>query len=213
MDDFNRRAVEILTTGAAARAFDLNREDPKVRAKYGEGFGQTALTARRLVEAGVRFVSINDPGYVDGTSIHNWDDHAVNWDLLTAMRGRLPRTDHILATLLDDLHDRGLSDDVLVIVTGEFGRTPRLEFQNGKIGRDHWPSAMSILVSGGGMPMGQVIGATDNIGARPSSRSLDPHDFLATVYRYLGIDHTLHFNDPAGRPLPLARGTPIAELA
>ncbi len=213
MDDFNRRAVEILTTGAAARAFDLNREDPKVRAKYGEGFGQTALTARRLVEAGVRFVSINDPGYVDGTNIHNWDDHAVNWDLLTAMRGRLPRTDHILATLLDDLHDRGLSDDVLVIVTGEFGRTPRLEFQNGKIGRDHWPSAMSILVSGGGMPMGQVIGATDNIGARPSSRPLDPHDFLATVYRYLGIDHTLHFNDPAGRPLPLARGTPIAELA
>ncbi len=212
MDEFNRRAVEILTTGAAAKAFDLNREDPRIRDKYGEGFGQTVLTARRLVEAGVRFVTINDPGYVDGTNIHNWDDHAVNWDLLTAMRGRLPRTDRLLATLMDDLHDRGLSDDVLLVVTGEFGRTPRLEFQNGKIGRDHWPSAMSILVSGGGLPMGQVIGATDNIGARPSRRPLDPHDFLATIYKFLGIDPNLHFNDPFGRPIPICRGTPISEL-
>lgn len=212
LDEFNRQAVEMLTTGAAARAFDLTREDPKTREKYGEGFGQQVLTARRLVEAGVRFVSVNDPGSSPGSNAHNWDDHAVNWDLLTAMRGRLPRYDHIVTTLIDDLYDRGLTEDVLLVVTGEFGRTPRLEFQNGRIGRDHWPSAMSILISGGGMPMGQVIGATDSIGARPVDRACDPHDILATIYRYLGIDGDLHIEDPSGRPLPISRGVPLAEL-
>lgn len=212
MDEFNRRALEIVTTGAAARAFDLSQEDPKVRERYGEGFGQDALTARRLVESGVRFVSLCSRGGGPGSIAHNWDDHAVNWDLLGAMRARLPSYDHVVTTLINDLYDRGLDQDVLLIVTGEFGRTPRLEFNNGKVGRDHWPSAMSILISGGGMPMGQVIGSTDSIGARPATRALDPHDLLATIYKFLGINHELQLPDPAGRPISLTNGKPIAEL-
>jgi hypothetical protein len=212
MDEFNRRAVEIVTTGATQRAFDLSREDPKLRDKYGEGYGQEVLTARRLIEAGVRFVTVRAPGSGPGTKAYDWDDHAVNWDMLGAMHARLPKYDHVVTTLIDDLYDRGLDQDVLLVVTGEFGRTPRLEHKDGKIGRDHWPSAMSILISGGGMPMGQVIGATDAIGARPSTRPLDPHDLLATIYRFLGIQPDLHLPDPAGRPIALTHGTPIAEL-
>ena len=212
MDEFNRRALEIVTTGAAARAFDLTLEDPRVREKYGPGFGQEALAARRLVEAGVRFVSLCSRGNGPGSLAHNWDDHAVNWDLLGGMNARLPEYDHVVTTLINDLFERGLDEDVLLIVTGEFGRTPRLEYKDGKIGRDHWPSAMSILISGGGMPMGQVIGATDAIGARPSSHPLDPHDFLATIYKFLGINPELQLPDPAGRPISLTNGKPIAEL-
>lgn len=212
VDEFNRRALEIVTTGAAERAFDLTLEDPRLREKYGPGFGQEALTARRLVEAGVRFVSLCSRGNGPGSHAHNWDDHAVNWDLPGAMHARLPEYDHVVTTLIHDLFDRGLDQDVLLIVTGEFGRTPRLEYKDGKVGRDHWPSAMSILISGGGMPMGQVIGSTDDIGARPATRALDPQDFLATIYKYLGINHELHLPDPAGRPIALTNGKPIAEL-
>lgn len=212
MDDFNRRAIDIVTSGRAQKAFDLNQEDPRIREKYGDGYGRDALMARRLVEAGVRFVSVCVRGSGPGTKAHDWDDHAVNWDLLGAMNARLPKYDHVVPTLINDLYDRGLDKDVLLIVTGEFGRTPRLEHRDGKIGRDHWPSAMSILISGGDMPMGQVIGSTDAIGARPASRPLDPHDFLATIYRFLGINHELHLPDPAGRPIALTHGAPIAEL-
>jgi uncharacterized protein (DUF1501 family) len=105
-----------------------------------------------------------------------------------------------------------LDKRVLLIVTGEFGRTPRLEFRDGRIGRDHWPGAMSILISGGNMPMGEVIGATDNIGASPSERRLDPHDLLATIYRHLGIDHKAQVPDQFGRPISLTMGQPIKEL-
>ncbi|MBS0265899.1 MAG: DUF1501 domain-containing protein [Planctomycetes bacterium] len=181
MDEFNQRAIEIITSGAAQKAFDLNQEDPRIREKYGEGYAQDALVARRLVEAGVRFVSVCVRGGGPGTKAYDWDDHAVNWDLLGAMHARLPKYDHVVSTLIEDLYDRGLDQDVLLVVTGEFGRTPRLEYKDGRIGRDHWPSAMSILISGGGMPMGQVIGQTDAIGARPSHRPLDPHDILATI--------------------------------
>ena len=212
MDEYNRRAIEIVTAGAAAKAFDLTLEDPATRENYGAGFGQEALTARRLVEAGVRFVSLCSRGSSPGTTVHNWDDHAVNWDMLSAMNGRLPEYDRVVTTLINDLYERGLDQDVLLIVTGEFGRTPRLEYKDGKIGRDHWPSAMSILISGGGMPMGQVIGSTDAIGARPASRPFDPHDFLATIYKFLGINHEHQLPDPAGRPVALTNGTPIAEL-
>jgi uncharacterized protein (DUF1501 family) len=128
------------------------------------------------------------------------------------MHARLPAYDHIVTTLINDLYERGLDQDVLLIVTGEFGRTPRLEYKDGKVGRDHWPSAMSILISGGGMPMGQVIGSTDAIGSRPASRPLDPHDILATIYQFLGIDPHLHLPDPSGRPIALTHGTPIREL-
>jgi hypothetical protein len=212
MDEFGRRALEVVMSGAAQKAFDLSLEDEKTRSLYGPGEGQEALTARRLVEAGVRFVTFCSRGNGPNSNAHNWDDHAVNWDLPSAMHARLPTYDHVVTTLINDLYERGLDQDVLLIVTGEFGRTPRLEYRDGKVGRDHWPGAMSILISGGGMPMGQVIGSTDAIGARAASRPLDPHDILATIYHFLGIDHLLHLPDPSGRPIALTHGTPIREL-
>lgn len=212
MDACQRQAIDVLTSGATRRAFDLSQEDPRLRQRYGEGYGQEVLVARRLVEAGVRFVTVCDRGNGPGSRAFNWDDHAVNWDMLTAMNARLPRYDHIVTTLIDDLFERGLNEKVLLIVTGEFGRTPRLERMDGKIGRDHWPSAMSILVSGGGMRMGQVIGATTRNGERPRERALDPHDILATVYHHLGIDFHYQHLDPTGRPIPLARGEVVREL-
>ncbi|MSU77934.1 MAG: DUF1501 domain-containing protein [Gemmataceae bacterium] len=211
MDAYEQRALDVLTNGATRRAFDLSQEDPRIRERYGRD-GQELLVARRLVEAGVRFVSVCDRGNGPGSAAHNWDDHAVNWDMFTAMDARMPRYDHVVTTLIDDLFERGLAEKVLLIVTGEFGRTPRLERMNGRIGRDHWPSAMSILVSGGGMRMGQVIGATTRNGERPRERPLDPHDILATIYHHLGIDHTYQHTDPTGRPIPLARGEVIREL-
>ena len=211
MDTFQRRAIDVLTSDATRRAFDITQEDQRTRDRYGPG-GQEVLIARRLVEAGVRFVTVCDRGNGPGSPAFNWDDHAVNWDMLTAMNARLPRYDHIVATLIDDLFERGLHQKVLLIVTGEFGRTPRLERMNGRIGRDHWPSAMSILVSGGGMRMGQVIGATTRNGERPRERKLDPHDILATIYHHLGIDFNYQHLDSTGRPIPLARGEVIREL-
>jgi hypothetical protein len=212
MDEYNRRAVEVLTSGAVRRAFDISQESPRVREKYGDGYGREVLVARRLVEAGVNFVTVCDRGTGPGSNAHNWDDHAVNWDLLTAMRARLPRYDHMVSTLIDDLYDRGLDRKVLLIVTGEFGRTPRLEHKDGRIGRDHYPAAMSMLFSGGGMPMGQVIGATNRRGEHPIDRKLDPNDVLATIYHHLGIDHRQEIIDTTGRPTRLTSGEPIAEL-
>lgn len=213
LDSFNRRAIDILTTGKAQKAFDIAQEDPKLREKYGDDyFGRECLLARRLVESGVSFVSIRVPGSGPNSKAHDWDDHAVNWDMPTAMIARTPRYDHVVTTLIEDLFDRGLDKKVLLVVTGEFGRTPRLEFKDGRIGRDHYPGAMSILVSGGNMPMGQVIGQTNRFGEHPVDLQHDPHDILATIYKHLGIDHTQEFLDPQGRPIPLTRGTPIREL-
>ncbi|MFM9965390.1 MAG: DUF1501 domain-containing protein [Planctomycetaceae bacterium] len=213
LDAFNRRAIDILTTGKAQKAFDISQEDPKLRDKYGDDyFGREVLLARRLVESGVSFVSIRVPGSGPNSKAYDWDDHAVNWDMPTAMVARTPRYDHVVTTLIEDLFARGLDQKVLLIVTGEFGRTPRLEFKEGRIGRDHYPGAMSILVSGGGMPMGQVLGQTNRFGEHPVDLQHDPHDILATIYKHLGIDHTQEFLDPQGRPVPLTRGTPIREL-
>ncbi|WP_020470147.1 DUF1501 domain-containing protein [Zavarzinella formosa] len=212
IDACNRQALEILTTGRVQQAFDLQREPARIRERYGDGYGQEVLTARRLVEAGVRFVTVRAPGGGVGTKAYDWDDHAVNWDMKAAMLARLPKYDQIVTTLIDDLFDRGLDQRVLLVVTGEFGRTPRLENKDGVIGRDHWPSAMSILISGGGMPMGQVIGSTTSTGERPKERALDPHDVLATVYHHLGIDHAQMLADAGGRIAPLTRGEPIREL-
>lgn len=211
-DAFDQQAVDMLLAGKAQEAFDLRREDPRVVERYGEGYGREVLIARRLIEAGVRFVSVRAPGGGPGSNAHDWDDHAVNWDLFTAMTARLPRYDHVVTTLIEDLYERGLDRRVLLIVTGEFGRTPRLEFKDDRIGRDHWPGAMSILLSGGGIRTGQVIGATDQIGSRPKEKPFDPHDLLATIYRHVGIDPRLQIVDPAGRPVSLTHGRPIHEL-
>jgi len=214
MDRFNQQAVDILLGDKARTAFDLTREPDKLRQRYGEERGgQQLLLARRLVEAGVSFVSVSGFGSGHGASkAFNWDDHEVSWDLPTTMRARLPRYDQALTALIEDVYDRGLDRKVLILALGEFGRTPRMKTGSQGAGRDHWPHAMSILVSGGGMKMGQVIGATTAWAERPRERPLDPFDLLATLYEHLGIDSKQELIDAAGRPTPLFRGTPIPEL-
>ncbi len=222
MDSYHQEAVRLLTGDAARSAFDLSRVDPRERDRYGRSqFGQSLFLARRLVEAGVGFIHVEgatfgDVGVRDSGS---WDDHAVNAHIFEAMQQRLPWFDQGVSALVQDIYERGLDKRVLLIVTGEFGRTPRINRQVGtssgvmQPGRDHWPSAMSILVSGGGMRMGQVIGSTTSKGETPKDRPLRPSDLMATVYQFLGVDQRREFLDHTGRPLPiLPDGEPIREL-
>ena len=218
VDEFNRTAIDILTADKARQAFDISREDPRLVAQYGDEWGQNALVARRLVEAGVSFVTISVPGGVKAMDAPGWDDHAINIDLPTIMRHRLPVYDQVVTTLINDIFDRGLDKKVLVVAAGEFGRTPKGTLQpgtsTGKLqwGRDHWPGAQSILISGGGFRMGQVIGSTDRHAAYPLERPLEPQDLMATLYRHLDIDLNTHFPDGGGRPVAITTGTPIREL-
>lgn len=220
LDEFDRRALALMTSDRAQRAFDLSREDPRLRDRYGRHpWGQRALLSRRLVEAGCSFVTMVlenpvPPGqpFPPGV-IYNWDSHAVNGHIFDDARFRLPFYDQAVTALVEDLYARGLDRRVLLIVTGEFGRTPRLTYDKGRPGRDHWPGAMSLLVSGGGMRTGQVIGSTDRRGEAPKDRPLSPNDLWATVYQHLGIDSAGSFPDHAGRPMPiLPFGSPIREL-
>jgi hypothetical protein len=220
LDEFDRRAFGLVTSEAARRAFDLSREDPRLRDRYGRhAWGQRALLARRLVEAGCDFVTmvLENPvpsgrPFPPGV-IYNWDSHAVNGHIFDDARFRLPLYDQAVTALVEDLHARGLTERVLLLATGEFGRTPRLSYDNGRPGRDHWPGAMSMLVCGGGMRTGQVVGLTDARGEAPKSRPLSPNDLWATVYRHLGIDPEQAFSDGRGRPMPiLPFGESIREL-
>jgi Protein of unknown function (DUF1501) len=199
MDRFTAEAYAMVTGPRAREAFDLAREAPEDRDRYGRTrIGQSCLLARRLVEAGVTFVTV-----VDGS----WDHHG---QVFASCRRQLPPLDAALASLVEDLHGRGLDDRVLVVVWGEFGRTPRV---NGQGGRDHWPGSMSAIVAGGGLRMGQVIGATSRRAEAPVDRALRPEDLLRTVYQVLGIDPHHEFRNDAGRPLAvLNQGQPIAEL-
>jgi uncharacterized protein (DUF1501 family) len=202
-------------------AFDLSKEPEHVRERYGRTTGgQSLLLARRLVEAGVRFVQISAhfpvsrEASVLGPS--NWDDHSVNSDIFAAFRERMPAFDVAVPALLDDLFARGLDRNVLFIFCGEFGRTPRVNrVTNGAKGpgRDHWCRAMSIFLSGGGLRMGQVVGATNSRGEDPSERIMNSNCLLATIYRRFGIDtHQSHI-DKTGRPIPiLPDGQAIEEL-
>jgi hypothetical protein len=200
-DQFYADAFEIVTSAACRQAFDLDREDPKLRDRFGrDTWGQSALLARRLVEAGVTFVTLN--------TAFTWDTHGDNFPTLKNIN--LPMLDRALGSLIEDLHDRGLHKRVLVVVYGEFGRTPRI---NATAGRDHWPGAMSVVFSGGGLKMGQVVGATDARAEAPKLRPLKPQDVLATIYHVLQIDYHQVFHDASQRPIPiLSEGQPIAEL-
>jgi hypothetical protein len=205
MDTFTRQAFEMVTGKKARDAMDLSLESPKSREKYGattldRGFawGQGCLLARRLVEAGVSFVTV---------VLGSWDDHGK---VKEQMQRRAVAYDSAIAALIEDLSERGLDRKVTLVVLGEFGRTPRV---NKGGGRDHWPSSMSVLLAGGGMKMGQVIGSTNDRGERPRDRKLHPNDVWATVYKNLGIDPQQTFVNNAGRPIPiLPHGKPIAEL-
>jgi hypothetical protein len=220
LDKFNERALGLLTSDKARDAFDISKEDPKTRDRYGRHkWGQRALLARRLVEAGSTFVTMQMQNPSIPGAIGNWDIHAVNGHLYDDARARLPVFDNAISALIEDIYQRGLDKKVMVIVSGEFGRTPRINARPGtrsgvmQPGRDHWPGAMSVLVSGGNMRMGQVIGSTTDNGAYAKDRKLEPNDLLATMYRFLGIDQEAAFIDHTGRPMPiLPYGKPISEL-
>jgi hypothetical protein len=201
LDTFYRDALQMVTSTKAVEAFDIKKESAETRERYGRNdLGQSCLLARRLVEAGVTFVAVQAGG--------GWDTHGDNFKQLK--NNLLPKYDRAVAALVQDLYDRGLQNDVLVMSFGEFGRTPRI---NSGAGRDHWPSAMSILYAGGGLKMGQVVGATDAKAEYPLSKPYTPGAVLATMYHVLGIDHHHVFYDHAQRPMPiLNEGEAIREL-
>lgn len=226
LDQFQAQAFSLLTSDRTRIAFDLSLEEETWRQRYGKhAWGQRLLLARRLVEAGCSFVSVilenpyqsGVPWLKQGT--YNWDSHAVNCHMYDDLKVRLPIYDQAVTALVEDLTYRGLDRQVLVVVTGEFGRTPRVNYAVGtqtgvqQPGRDHWPQAMSVMCFGGGMRTGQVVGSTNARGEHPKDRPLTPNDLWATVYRHLGIDYTLAFPDHRGRPMPiLPYGNPIDEL-
>ena len=199
LDEYYVQGYDLVSSADAQAAFDIHREDDKVRDAYGRNsFGQRALLGRRLVEAGVPFVTLYEGG---------WDHHE---DLFGKCRKRLPDFDNTISTLIEDLDDRGLLDSTLVLVLGEFGRTPKI---NDRGGRDHWSNAMSVLMAGAGTPGGAVVGATDPQGYSAVERVLSPENFASTVYTKLGIDPGQLLYSPQGRPVHLVSDpTPIAEL-
>lgn len=210
MDKFDQSAYEMVTGTSARNAFDLNSEDVKIRDRYGRNsWGQSVLLARRLVEAGSTFVTCHFGG---------WDHH---WDLRQGMENYLPRVDQAVAGLFTDLAERGLYDKVLVVLCGEFSRTPRLNDGGnggapgsmGTPGRDHWGNSMFCLLGGGGVQGGQIVGSTDRLGTAPQTRPLRPGDIHHTIFHVLGIDPQTHFIDHSGRPIPaIDHGAVIDEL-
>ena len=199
MDKFYQQGHQIITSSEAQKAFDISQEPLVMRERYGRhALGQRALLARRLVEAGVPFVTLDEGG---------WDHHTK---LFESLGKRLPTFDATVATLIEDLDERGMLDETMVIVLGEFGRTPKI---NKDGGRDHWSNAMSVLFAGGGTPGGQVIGATDRQGYAAMDRVLSPENFVSTIYTKLGIDPNKMLYTPQGRPSHLVSDpTPIREL-
>jgi hypothetical protein len=203
MDQSYQRAIDILTSTRVRDAFDLVREPESLRDRYGSSlFGQSCLLARRLVEAGTRFVQIK---WYDGPAWDAWDVHGADLGGMVRMEQHLcPRLDQGLTALLDDLYERGLLRSTVVVVGGEFGRTPRIN----KYGaRDHHPYCFSYLLAGGSVPGGAIIGASDRTGNRPEQRPVGPPEFAATLYRLLGIDT----NDPRVRPFT-REALPVTEL-
>jgi len=205
-DAATAKALEVVTSGKVREAFDLSKEPEKLRAAYGFGKaafdfvpGQEFLLARRLVEAGVRVVSV---------AVHGWDTHEKNFETL---KKQLPVIDRAFTALLADLEVRGLLDDVTVVMGGEMGRTPKIT--KDRAGREHWPEAGCTLFAGGGLKVGQVVGATDATGSQPKGRPITPQMMVSTVYQAMGIDPAATFPDASGRPVYLLdEREPISEL-
>ncbi|MEI6871122.1 MAG: DUF1501 domain-containing protein [Verrucomicrobiota bacterium] len=226
LDQFETQAMTLLTNPRTRDAFDLSKEDPKIRDRYGRNrWGQQLLLARRLVESGVDIITSSLSGPLCGR-VQNWDDHAVNHHIFDALRFRMGAYDRAVTALIEDIYARGLNKRVLVVVTGEFGRTPKIEYSRStgagdasaaagvlQPGRDHWPRAFSNIWAGGGIQTGGIIGATDKRGEDVTERACGPGDFLSTVYHHLGIDSKATIDDFNGRPTALVNdGRPIAEL-
>jgi hypothetical protein len=210
IDRFQQEAFDFVAGQKARKAFDINKEDPKLRDRYGRhNWGQSTLLARRLVEAGATFVTVHFGG---------WDHH---WDLKAGMERYLPMVDGLVEALFTDLDDRGLLDTTLVVLCGEFSRTPKMNDGGnggpprsmGTPGRDHWGNSMFCLLGGGGVKGGQIVGSTDRLGTRPNSRPVVPANIHATIYTVLGIDPKLQLLDPSGRPVSVLEDPePIGEL-
>jgi len=198
LDSFENQAFGLLT-GNAREAFDVTRESQATRDLYGPNpLAQQMLMARRLCEAGVGFVTLNYGG---------WDMHG---NIAMAMRQRAPALDHAVTAFVEDINQRGLADDILLVISGEFGRTPRV---NNGAGRDHWAPLSTLALAGGGLRMGQVVGESNDRAERPRTRPISPQDLMATVFHVLGMPQNLQYNDPSGRPMPMINGGhPISEL-
>ncbi len=205
MNTFYERAFSLLRSDAVRQAFDINQENEQTRLRYGRNVhGQSALLARRLVESGVRFVSVHDRVR---NGPNNWDTHDNNFGRLKD--DLLPPCDLAFSALVEDLHQRGLLDSTLVVMLGEFGRTPKL---NGAGGRDHWPDVYSILMAGGSVQGGRYYGSSDKIGAYPETDGVTPGDLAATIFDRFGLNPETELHDLTGRPFKLAAGQPIRGL-
>jgi uncharacterized protein (DUF1501 family) len=216
MDRYHQQAVDMLTGKRMQAALDLGREPEAVRSRYGNHLWcRQALLARRMVEAGVAFVTL-DLSY--HTASGTWDTHGDNippyGGIEKGLRPLLPLFDHLITTLVEDLRQRGLLDDVLVLAMGEFGRTPVMGTQGSTDGRDHWPNVMSMALAGGGFRHGQVVGASEKDGGRIKERPVTPGDLAATIYHHFGVPQDTTYLDSTGRPRNVVEenGKPIREL-
>jgi hypothetical protein len=197
LDSFDTQAMDLIL-GRAREVFDVNREDPRVRDSYGPGLGQQFLLARRLCEAGAGFVTMHYGG---------WDMHG---QVAQGMKQLAPAMDHAVKAFVEDCEQRGLDQNILLVITGEFGRTPRI---NGSAGRDHYAPLSTLALAGGGLKVGQVVGESSSKAELPKTTPITPQDLMATVFHVLGLPLDLHFQDPGGRPTPMiTTGKPIAEL-
>jgi hypothetical protein len=198
LDSFETQAFDLIRS-RARETFDLGKEDPRLRERYGrQPLARQMLLARRLCESGVGFVTLHHGG---------WDMHG---QIANGMKALGPQVDHAASVFLDDVHSRGLDKDILLVITGEFGRTPRI---NGSAGRDHWAPLSTLALAGGGLKMGQVVGESNSKAEVPKTTPITPQDLMATVFHVLGVPQELHYKDPSGRPTPMiVGGKPIAEL-
>lgn len=215
LESFEQKAVDIVAGSKAQAAFDIAREPQETRERYGDHeWCQQALLARRLVESGVNYVTLVLSNH---RSSGTWDTHGDNippyGGITKGLGPLLPVFDHLLTTLVDDLHQRGLADDVLVIAMGEFGRTPQIGTQGSTDGRNHWPYVMSMTLAGGGLRHGQIIGASERDGGHIKNRPVTPGDLAATIYRHMEVPLDTTYLDFRGRPLYIVEdGSPIEEL-
>jgi hypothetical protein len=217
LDDYYQKAYSLLLSGKARNAFDLEQEKPELRDKYGRTtFGQGALLARRLVEAGTRFVQLNWPSVANGDpTLTAWDTHAANFGPLKNLH--CPVLDRTVSALLEDMTERGLMEHTLVVVVGEFGRSPRLGVStsgntNSPDGRDHWPYCYTALVAGAGIRTGQIYGKSDETASSPKENPVHPTELLATIYYALGIDPGQMVLNDLGQPRELVKGAPLVKL-
>jgi len=203
LNAYQQRALDLLTSPATKKAIALHEETPAMRDRYGRTqYGQSTLLARRLIEAGTRFVCVYYSAGIGG-----WDTHADNFN--TLRNTRLPHTNQTVSALIEDLHQRGLLDETIVFWTGDFGRTPKI---NPAAGRDHWPQCQTVLLAGGGIQGGRIHGASDANGAFPADKPVKPDDITATIFHALGHDPETMLRDQLGRPVPISAGTPMLDL-